>query len=310
MKILMLGSIFPNYLPDLILHGLRKLFGDDVVDFPRKDSVYEGICGPPTLDRVEGFMAGDSGVDRDDIEAKVANGFFDWVIVDVRAFAERLPMLQRCASLLVLLDGEDYPAPIKPGPYAVLRRETDGADHTIPLQMALPVEVLNWIDRHADAPKHYSLGFLGSRSVHTPDRNAMLDELGRIFPDSTIQAWPIDQAPKGRDHYYRTLQSCKVVLNLPGAGYDTFRYWENAACNALHVAKRMPILIPDDFRDGRDIIRFDGIRELAYQVERALSGHTDWLGYAESSRQWLRQHHTTEHRARQMIDRLRRAFGN
>ena len=309
MKILLLCADFPNYVPDLLLHGLRKLFGPEVVDYPRKDSAYEGICGPPTLDRVEGLMEDDSTVDRTDIPAKLAAGFFDYVISDIRAFGTHLDMLRQSTCPLALLDGEDFPVAIKPGPYVILRRETDGTDFSIPLPMGMPEEVLNWIDRHADTPKKYSIGFLGSRSVHTPDRNTLLDEIARLFPDSAVQAWTLEEAPKGRDSYYRTLQSCKMVLNLPGAGYDTFRYWENAACNSLHIAKRMPLLIPDDFREGRDMLRFDTLNELAYQVERVLADKIDWRSYAESSRQWLRQHHTTEHRAKQVVDKLGKTFG-
>jgi hypothetical protein len=309
MNILLLCAPFPNYVPDLLLHGLRKLFGPTVVDYPRKDSVYEGICGPPTLDRVEGLMEDDSTVDRTDIPAKLATGFFDFVIADIRAFGPHLDMLRQSSCSLALLDGEDYPTPIRPGPYAILRRETDGTDFSIPLPMGMPVEVLRWIDRHAEVAKKYSIGFLGSRSVHTPDRNSMLDELARLFPDSAVQAWALEQAPKGRDAYYRTLQSCQMVLNLPGAGNDTFRYWENAACNSLHIAKRMPLLIPKDFRDAEHILRFDSLPELVELVERVISGRVDWRGYAQRSRQWLRDHHTTEHRARQVIDGLKKTFG-
>ena len=45
MKILFITHWYPNYVPDLLLHGLRKLMGPDVVDFPRKDCLYEGVLG-------------------------------------------------------------------------------------------------------------------------------------------------------------------------------------------------------------------------------------------------------------------------
>ncbi len=309
MNILLLGAAYPNYVPDLLLHGLRRLFGDSVVDYPRKDIVYDGICGQPNLDKVAGFMADDAEVDRSDIEAKVASGFFDFVICDVRAFNEQLALLQRNSCPLAILDGEDFPAPIRPGPYVILRRETDGSDFSIPLPMAIPQEILDWIDRHADEPKTHSVGFLGSRSPYTADRNSMLDELARLFPDGLVNSWEVGPVAPGRDGYYRNLQSCKIVLNLPGAGLDTFRYWENAACNALHMAKKMPLMVPNDFREGRDIIRFSGIRELAHQIERVLSDEIDWRAFAQSSRQWLRLHHTTTRRAQQVIDKLKTAFG-
>ncbi|MCP4252938.1 MAG: hypothetical protein GY775_05940 [Candidatus Scalindua sp.] len=43
MKILFITDSFPNYVPDLLLHGLRKLLGEQVVDYPRKECLYEGV---------------------------------------------------------------------------------------------------------------------------------------------------------------------------------------------------------------------------------------------------------------------------
>ncbi|MBV8634136.1 MAG: glycosyltransferase [Burkholderiaceae bacterium] len=308
MNILMLCSGYPNYVPDLLLHGLRKLFGESVVDYPRKDVLYQGICGQPNLDKIDGLMADDAAVDRDDVGGKMAKGFYDYVICDIRAFKESLSMLQSNICPLAIVDGEDAPAPIAPGPFVILRRETRGTDNAIPLPMALPAEVLAWIDRHADAPKTHSIGFLGSRSKFTPDRNVMLDELARIFPDNLVSSWSLETQPQGRDDYYRKLQSCKVVLTLPGAGFDTFRYWENAACGGLHVAKSMPLFIEEDFRDGSEIMRFTGVYELAAMVERVLGGRLDWREFGQRSHAWLKAHHTTERRAQQSIDNMKRAF--
>jgi Glycosyl transferases group 1 len=309
MKVLVLCHPYPNFVPDLLLHGLRKLLGDDVVEYPRKDALYEGILGQPYLDKVDGLMADDSEVDRSEIGAKMSRGFFDIVICDIRAFRDNSSFLENNACPLAIVDGEDTPAPIKPGNYVILRRETDGSDFSVPLQMALPAEVMDWIDRHRAKPKNHSIGFLGMRSTDTPDRNALLDELVRLFPDSLIDSWERPSGTwRGRDGYYRDLQSCKIALSLPGAGYDTFRYWENAACNVVHVAKKIPLLIPNDFRSGREIVRFVGIDDLARSVERVLSGAIEWQEFAERSRERLRHYHTTERRARATIDRLMVAF--
>ena len=58
MRILFICHPYPNYVPDLLLHGLRKIIGDDVVDFPRKDILYDGILGQSYLDPIPGLMAG------------------------------------------------------------------------------------------------------------------------------------------------------------------------------------------------------------------------------------------------------------
>ncbi len=104
------------------------------------------------------------------------------------------------------------------------------------------------------------------------------------------------------------MQSCKLVLNLPGAGYDTFRYWENAACNAAHIAKRMPIIIPNDFRDGQEIARFSSVAELVKSVEQILADSANWQTMAANARTWLLKHHTTEARAQATLERLGNAL--
>jgi Glycosyl transferases group 1 len=309
MNVLLLCHPYPNFVPDLLLHGLRKLLGDSVVDYPRKDILYEGFLGQPYLDKITGLMPDDSKVDRSDIETKMAQGFFKMVICDVRVFNDNPLLLEQNVCPVAIVDGEDLPTPIQPGRYVILRRETDGSDLSVPLPMAMPVEVMEWIERHSDTPKTHSIGFLGMRSGYTPERNAMLDELIRIFPDALIDAWERDVGRwQGRDNYYRNLQSCKVVLSLPGAGNDTFRYWENAACNAAHIAKQTPLFIPNDFRDGHEIIKFNGIRELTDAVERILSEDVAWREFAARSCEWLRRYHTTEHRARTTIEGLKVAF--
>jgi len=307
MKILFLGHPGPNYVPDLLLQGLRKLLGEQVVEYPRKDILYQGLLGQSYLDPVPGLMPDDSRVDRSDLDAKLSAKYFDIVLCDIRAFTEYFPRLRRSPTPLALIDGEDSPQGITAaGPYIILRRETDGCDLSIPLPMAMPTEVMDWIDRYADEPKTHTIGFLGSRS--DPERARLLDEVSRLFSDVRLQCWDKSEQWQGRDGYYRTLQSCRVVLTLPGAGYDTFRYWEHAACNAAHVAQRMPILIPKDFRDGFEVARFTTVRELAHVVERILEREGEWQGYAARSRAWLRAHHTTEKRALQTLDRIRAAF--
>lgn len=310
MNILFLTSAYPNMVPDFLLHGLRALHGDQVVDYPRKDPMYDGVCGQPNSDRVPNYMPDDSGVDRTDIPAKLARGFFEMVICDVRAFGQNIELLRTNPGPLALLDGEDFPLGIRPGPYVILRSATDGTDFSIPVQYSIPQPLIDWIERHENEPKTHSIGFLGSRGKLTPDRNAMLDKLAEAFPDNMVTAWAVGQnPPSSRDSYYRDMQSCRVLLNLPGAGVNAFRYWENAACNALNIAKRVPLLVPNDFREGLEVLKFDTLNELIYKVEQVLSDRIDWRGFSQRSREWVQKYHTSERRAEEVIGKIKTAYG-
>lgn len=313
MKILFLTHPYPNYVPDLLLHGLRKLLGPDVVEFPRKDCLYHGVLGLgicPANQLCPGWFPQDNGqIDREDIPSKIQRGVFDLIISDVRAWGQCAPQLGRSPSALVIVDGEDRPVFIPPGRHVVCRRETDGSDYSIPLPMALPEEIFNWISSYDALPKKYSIGFLGS--THDGRRRALIENLARWYPDGLYSASvvpsPSNPFPEGRyarDDYYRELQQCRFVLSLEGAGFDTFRFWENAACNAVHVAQRMPLFIPNDFENNRSIVRFATTDHLRAAIDRILAEKDDFQELVINGRLNLTNFHFTTSRARYLLDRI------
>lgn len=318
MKLLFLVHPYPNYVPDLLLHGLRKLMGPSVVEYPRKDCLYEGVLGlgvcPPNQ-LCPGWFPEDNGkVDRDDIPAKISSGFFDCIVADVRAVGQWMPVLANSRSPLAIIDGEDRPVPIRPGRYVVFRRETDGTDFSIPLPMALPEELFHWIVSYDDQPKSYSIGFLGS--THDGERRRFIEQLAARYPDCLFSASmvpsqqnPLPEGRYGRDDYYRELQKCRIVLSLAGAGYDTFRFWENAACNAVHAAQQLPLFIPLDFRSEDNILRFAGVEQLQRAVDRVLDGSLASRELISNGRLHLLRHHFTTSRSRYLLDRVKREFG-
>jgi hypothetical protein len=79
-----------DYQSDTLFYGLRKLFGDDVVDIMRLWFMYK----KDKLERPENFkelwgkaftcyglLGDDSKVDREDLGSKIANHFFDFIIM-------------------------------------------------------------------------------------------------------------------------------------------------------------------------------------------------------------------------------------
>jgi glycosyltransferase involved in cell wall biosynthesis len=318
MKLLFLTHPYPNYVPDLLLHGLRKLLGPDAVDYPRKDCLYNGVLGlgvcPPNQ-LCPGWFPADAGnIDREEVVAKLKRGYFDLVVADWRATLDPQTDLTRDANRLVLIDGEDRAARIPPGNYLVCRRETDGSDHSIPLPMALPEEIFNWIVSYDSLPKKYSIGFLGS--TRDDRRRQLIEKLASLYPDCLLSASsvpsendPFPEGRFGRDEYYQELQKCRLVLSLPGAGYDTFRFWENAACYAVHLSQRVPLFVPDDFEHGKAILRFDGIDQLRAVVDSVLEGRISESDLITNCRESLIRNHFTQHRAAYLLEQVRSMLG-
>lgn len=320
MKLLFVTHPYPNYVPDLLLHGLRKLLGANVVDYPRKACLYEGILGLgicPDSQRCPGWFPDDgSDIDRSEILSKAKNGFFDMVVCDFRAASELYQQLGDWPKKFVIIDGEDHPQKIKPGPFLVCRRETDGSDYSIPLPMALPEEIFNWIATYDEMPKRFTVGFLGSS--FNDGRQLIAEEISRHYPDALLSASevpsPDNPLPTGRlnrDHYYQKLQQCQVVLSLAGAGYDTFRFWEHAACNAIHVAPRLPLFIPNAFNEKEEILHFDGTADdLRRRIDEVLRHQEFFRSTIAQGRYKLVHHHFTTHRAAYFLDRAKKVFGS
>lgn len=317
MKILFVTHSYPNYVPDLLLHGLRKVLGAEVVDYPKKECVYNGVLGLgvcPDDQLCPGWFPADNGqVDREDIPHKVNTGYFDYVVCDVRALGFMKKALTDWPAGLVIIDGEDSPTAIPPGNYIVCRRETDGSDYSIPLPMALPEEIFNWIIAYDNIPKRHSIGFLGSTQDHS--RRQIIEAIAGYFPDTLLQTsiLPSETDPSpvgrfGRDEYYRNLQQCRVLLSLPGAGYDTFRFWENAACNAVHVSAQMPLFIPNDFQPHTHIFRVGTMDKFRFIVDQILENNLGSNAVVQKARHHLVKFHLTSERAKYFLDKIKNAF--
>lgn len=318
MKILFVVHDYPNYVPDLLLHGLRKLLGSDVVDYPRKDCLYQGVLGMgvcPEDQLCPRWFPDDTNdrIDRSDIRQKALGGYFDMVVADLRAWPVVVDQLNGYSGPLAIIDGEDIPVKIPPGPYVVFRRETRGNDLSIPLPMALPEEIYNWIVRYDALPKKYTIGFLGGS--HNGERSRIVAQLSCWYPDSLFATTPIpsENLPKpsnreSRDAYYQAIQSCRFVLNLAGSGYDTFRFWENAACNSLQLSQRMPLLIPFDFLDQEHLLRFSSINELRMKMDAVVHDADTLKSMVAASRHHLINHHLTIHRAEYFLQCMANAY--
>lgn len=320
MNILFLTHLYPNYVPDLLLHGLREIMGSQVVDYPKKECLYSGEQGgfwPDLYNNTDWFPKDNGDINRDDIDTKLKTNFFDYLICDIRSISTFINIFKNLPHTKirpVIIDGEDVPVKIRPGMFAICRRETDGTDFSIPLPMALPEKIYKRITSLDNTQKSHSIGFLGSISNGTRQRANIINELVPHYPDALFSTFPISKPgirPEEReslDSYYKKLQQCHLVLTLQGAGYDTFRFWENAACNAVHISEKMPLFIPDDFNNGQQIIRFSNTDDLRKIIDLLMNNKEKHKLLIANSRNHLLKNHLTTKRAAYFIDKIEKTF--
>ena len=123
MKILFIHSnsdnnqFYNDYLNDLLLHGLRELYGENVVDFPGCWYLYKDEVNKRGFDEKKfwgkGFTIKNTlndfdSIDRQDISQKIRNKFFDLVIYgSIRRSNDFLDEVIKYKNKFIFIDGED-----------------------------------------------------------------------------------------------------------------------------------------------------------------------------------------------------------
>jgi hypothetical protein len=121
MKILFISATSENnltdYMNDLTLHGLRELYGNDVVDYPGCWYLYSDEVKKRNFDTNKlwgkGFNLNDSFqgydlIDRNDISTKIKSKYFDLIIYgSIRRSSHFLDEVINNSNKYIFIDGED-----------------------------------------------------------------------------------------------------------------------------------------------------------------------------------------------------------
>ena len=121
MKILFISATSENnltdYMNDLMLHGLRELYGNDVVDYPSCWYLYSDEVKKRNFDTNKlwgkGFNLNDSFqgynlIDRNDISTKIKSKYFDLIIYgSIRRSSHFLDEVINNNNKYIFIDGED-----------------------------------------------------------------------------------------------------------------------------------------------------------------------------------------------------------
>lgn len=204
MKILFLSKAAPDYQADMLFHGLRTLYGTDVVDAERRYFMYKGADTQSLYGR--GFtlygLLDEGQVDRDDIPAKIASRYYDLIIYgSIQRCYAYVPEVRAAypPERIVFVDGEDQPLYLrdyaKAGHY--FKRELHSPQPGLtPIQFAIPAEKIV-----TDAPKSGFMAPLDPMNLHT-----------YIYNDEPT--------------YYASYRSAMFGKTMKKAGWDCLRHYE------------------------------------------------------------------------------------
>jgi hypothetical protein len=174
------------------------------------------------------------------------------------------------------------------------REMVNGLDygiHAWPLPFAFPD------DRFANAPQGTDReGLFWAGKLIGGARRLQLTWLAPQVPMTC--AWG---APYTQEEYADLLRRHSVGLCFFGNGFDTVRYWELPAHGAMLLAERSPLVIPNNFEDGRQAVFFDNAVDLLEKSRYYLAHPEEAASIALAGHLHAREFHAGTARARQCL---------
>ncbi len=284
MKAAVISRGSPDYLIDIVMHGVVRVLGRENV----------------ALDyNIGSRWGGQYSILCHDVETKntISPQDADVLIASNRSLDAIEPWMRETGkSKVAVIDGEDDPNIREPWPSKVtvyFKREymKDGlyAKNVVPLQFgAIPEPI------PLEAPITNPVFFMGHETDIT--RRHIAQELASygIKINARVE----------KDEYNRRLASSLIGVSVRGMGWDCYRYWETPYFAAALLSQRHPLLIPDDFAEGKEACFFGDIEEFRTKLKWMLGDAPRTFDIGRAGRQKVLDKHLSIHRAKRVLEAL------
>jgi len=201
------GGFISDYQNDLVFHGLRELFGDDVVDSTQIISLYKEYEGKIPSQHLWGGMTtfwliGDNNIDRTNIEEKIKDRYYDLIIYG---------SIKRCKNYYDLVS-KYYP------PNKVILIDGNDESDLDPLYEKHLYFKRELIINH---PNLLPITFgIPTCKLTTPNKNK-IQEYATCIPGQ-----PETYVFKSEQLYYEDYQKSYYGVTMKKAGWDCMRHYE------------------------------------------------------------------------------------
>ena len=226
MKILFISGTSENnlidYMNDLILHGLRELYGNDVVDYPGCWYLYSDEVKKRNFDtnklwgkgfNLNNSLQGYDLIDRKDISSKIKSKYFDLIVYgSIRRSSHFLDEVIKNNNKYIFIDGEDD---------RVI--DNNCANKSLYFKRELLKETSNIKPINFSIPKEKIV-----KTINLNPKNL----LSPLIP-GRIQTYIY----KDEKSYNQMYQNSIFALTYRKGGWDCFRHYEILmnACIPLHL---------------------------------------------------------------------------
>lgn len=316
-----------DYLSCCILHGFRQISGVEVVDFPKKESLYKTSAIPNDQIYGRGFTLfktlDDIEIDRRDIRSKITEGYFDLIVFS--DFSEQFGYyLSYYESInlkkTVILDGDDSP---KIFPYygkywrkfpfqflhisfdiPVFKREWTSKTLKYRSFLLLPDFITSYFYKKMKLNK-ISFGIPEEKIIkNLPIKKKLFGS--HIVDDEIVSRLKTGNSTYVFDNekdYYNDLQISKYGITTKRAGWDAMRHYEIAANGAVicfrDLNEKPKMCAPHDLVPGVNCINYTSYDDLMSQIEHINSKEYEIL--QNNSLTWIKSK-TTKNLAQNILN--------
>lgn len=329
-KVLYLHLNEEDYLSDGLLHGLRSVLGENVVDVPRRDALYDDL---PDGRRRELYGRGftlygrlpDVAVDRERPWRRAFAGEFDVVVLaDIHRnwgpwtqLRPDLPRLRAAGAEVVALDGGDsavmYPygptwwRRMRPWPLPrahrrihYFKRELQPLTARIRYGGVVPGSLGLRLLSRSVKPLSFSIPEEHLASGNEPKEKLLAThvvdpEVAEILGASTAYAFDSEA------DYYADLRSSRFGITTKKSGWDCMRHYELAASGCVPCFRDLaakPATAGPQGLDETNCIAYTDARRLLDRIERM--DDDEYAPLRRSALEWARRN-TTAARACQLL---------
>lgn len=331
MKILFFTSPVTDYLSDPILIGLKGLYAENCIDYPKRDILYEN-CNKESISSIRGHgftlytgILKDIDVDRFDIPKKIERNYFDLIIFsDIwRQFGIYLQYQDILdMSKTIFLDGSDseqvYPFAgfwLRNNQFRLLSKVNKKSlyfkrEYTLNSQF-------NWWNRLIPysfkkfIPKQKNLYPI---SFSIPDQKIINIKSKKIkqFTSQIVDQEVYDYLNKdhkysthylfkSEDEYYKDIQCSKFGITMKRAGWDCLRHYEIAANGTVICFRNLnkkPLSCAPHGLNNKNSISYNNYKDLIKKIEKI--SNDQYFSMQEAAIVWAKKN-SSSYRAKELI---------
>lgn len=289
MKILFItGAQRPDYLNDLLFHGLYSLFGNDVVDSTCLNYMYRDHTSPREQRKLygRGFTVyatlDHDDIDRSDLERKIDAKYFDLVIYgSVHRCLDHLERVTRAypPNRIVLVDGEDAALNTSAlfGGFPAFKREIAFKVNTLfPISFSIPKEKI--ATQRLPKDKRFGTCIPGNKKTY-------------IF--------------KTEADYYQDYQRSHYGITMKKGGWDCLRHYEILANHCVPYFEALEQCPPNTMFNFPKELCLEARQLAEKEAGGAAFDDARYEEILDALMHHLHQHLTTVAVARYLVDTVR-----